>query len=105
VDPNRTVRLKKFKDFLGLVRAQIVGDDMNLTTCRLTLYDLCKKIDKLGAGVACAGFRQDLSGLSVQSAVERKGSNHWPCSYANGEVEVQIAATLDWLTPTSLASR
>ena len=56
------------------MRTQIVGDDMDLTTCRLALYDLRKEIDKLGAGVACAGFRQDLSGLSVQSAVERKGS-------------------------------
>ena len=26
VDPNRGVSLKKFKDFLGLVRTQIVGD-------------------------------------------------------------------------------
>src|ERR1700675_4840618 len=68
VDPNRAVSLKKFKDFLRLVRAQIVGDDMDLTTRRLTLYDLRKEIDKLGAGVACAVFRQDLSGLSVQSA-------------------------------------
>jgi hypothetical protein len=74
VDPNRAVSLQKCKDFLRLVRAQIVGDDMDLTTCRLALYDLRKEIDELGAGVACAGFRQDLSGLSVQSAVERKGS-------------------------------
>ena len=47
---------------------------MDLTACRLALYDLRKEIDELGAGVACAGFRQDLSGLSVQSAVERKSS-------------------------------
>jgi hypothetical protein len=74
VNPNCAVSLQKFKDFLRLVRAQIVGDDMDLTTCRLALYDLRKEIDELGAGVACAGFRQDLSGLSVQSAVERKSS-------------------------------
>src|ERR1700675_704711 len=56
VDPNRAVSLKKCKDFLRLVRAQIVGDDMDLTICRLTLYDLGKEIDELGAGVPCAGF-------------------------------------------------
>ena len=70
MDPNSAVSLQEFKDFLGLVRTQIVGDDVNLTTCRLAVYDLCKEIDELRAGVPCAGFSQYLSSLSVQSAVE-----------------------------------
>src|SRR6266446_1711866 len=47
---------------------------MDLATRGLALHDLGQKIDKLRAGVAGTGFRQHLSGLSVQSAVERKGS-------------------------------
>jgi hypothetical protein len=43
---------------------------VDLTTCRLAVYDLCKEIDELRAGVPWAGFSQYLSSLSVQSAVE-----------------------------------
>jgi hypothetical protein len=50
------------QNFLGLV-TQVVGDDVDLATCRLTHHDLCKEIDELGAGVACAGFSQHLSGF------------------------------------------
>ena len=70
VDPNRGVCLKKFKDFLGFVRTQIVGNYVDLATWRLAIHDLGQKIDKLRAGVAGTGFSQHLSGLSVQSAVE-----------------------------------
>ena len=61
MDPNGAVSLQELKDFLGLVRTQIVGDDVDLTTCRLAVYDLCKEIDELRAGVPCAGFSQYLS--------------------------------------------
>ena len=70
VDPDRGVSLKKFKDFVGLVGAQIVGNYVDLTTWRLAIHDLGQKIDKLRAGVAGTGFSQHLSGLSVQSTVE-----------------------------------
>jgi hypothetical protein len=50
VDPNRGVSLKKFKDFLGLMRTQIVGNYVDLTTCRLAIQYLSQKIDKLRAG-------------------------------------------------------
>jgi hypothetical protein len=42
---------------------KLSGDDVDLATCRLTHHDLCKEIDELGAGVACAGFSQHLSGF------------------------------------------
>jgi hypothetical protein len=45
VDPNRRVSLKKFKDFLGLVRTQIVGNYVDLTTCRLAIHNLGQKIE------------------------------------------------------------
>jgi hypothetical protein len=74
VDANSRVGLKEFKNSLGLVRTQIIGNDVDLATCRLTRHDLGKEIDELCAGMACTGFSQHLSGLSVQSAVERKRS-------------------------------
>jgi len=74
VDPNSGVGLKEVKNFLGLVCTQVIGNNVDLASCRLTGHDLGKEIDELGAGVPCAGFSQYLSGLSVQSTVERKGS-------------------------------
>ena len=74
MDPNGRVSLKEFKNFLGFVCTQVIGNHVDLATCWLTHHDLCKEIDELGTGVPCAGFRQHLAGLSVQSAVERKRS-------------------------------
>ena len=74
VDANRRVGLKEFKNALGLVRTQVIGNDVDLVTCRLARHDLCKEIDELSAGMAGTGFSQHLSGLSVQSAIERKRS-------------------------------
>ena len=74
VDANSRVGLKEFKNSLGLVRTQIIGNDVDLATCRLTRHDLCKEIDELCTGMACTGFGQHFSGLCVQSAVERKRS-------------------------------
>jgi hypothetical protein len=36
---------------------------LTFATWRLTHHDLRKEIDELGAGVACAGFSQHLSGF------------------------------------------
>jgi len=74
VDANSKIGLKEFKNSLGLVRTQVIGNDVDLGTWRLIRHNLCKEIDELCAGVACTGFSQHLSGLSVQSAVERKRS-------------------------------
>ena len=74
VDSHRGVRRKKFKNFLSLVRTQVIGNDVDLALGGLTVDDLCKEIHELDTGVTRAGFSQHLSGLSVQSAVERKGS-------------------------------
>ena len=74
MNPNGRVSLKKFKNFLGFVCTQVIGDHVDLATCWLTSHDLRKEVDELGTGVACAGFSQHLAGLSVQSAVERKRS-------------------------------
>ncbi len=71
---NSGVGLKEVKNSLGLVCTQVIGNNVDLATGRLTRHDLCKEIDELDAGVTCAGFSQHLSALSVQSTVETKRS-------------------------------
>jgi hypothetical protein len=36
---------KKCEDLLGLVRTEIIGNDVDLTLGRLTVEDLCQEID------------------------------------------------------------
>jgi hypothetical protein len=44
-----------------------------LTTCQLALDDLCKEIRRTRHWCGVHWFRQDFSGLSVQSAVQPEG--------------------------------
>lgn len=74
MDANGRISLKEFKNFLGFVGTQVVGNHVDFATCWLTTYDLRKEVDELATGMAHAGFGQHLAGLSVQSAVKRKGS-------------------------------
>src|SRR6516225_7716311 len=74
VDPNCRVGLKECKNSLGLVRTQVIDNDVDLASWRLAGYDLGKEIDELRGGVTSTGFSQHLSGLSIQSAVKRKRS-------------------------------
>jgi hypothetical protein len=47
---------KKCKDLLGLVRTEVVGNDVDLTLGGLTVEDLCQEIDKLLTGMPSGGF-------------------------------------------------
>jgi hypothetical protein len=67
--PNNWIGLKESKNFLPLVRTQVVGNSVDLATCRLTYYDVGTEIDELETGATRAGFSQRLSSLSVQSAL------------------------------------
>src|SRR5260370_17584550 len=66
--------LEEVENILGFMCAQVVGNHVDFATCWLTTYDLRKEVDELATGMAHAGFGQHLAGLSVQSAVKRKGS-------------------------------
>ena len=57
MDSDGGVRRKKFKDFFGFVRAEIVGNDVDLAIGGLTVHDLGQEIDKLLAGMPCGSFR------------------------------------------------
>lgn len=154
MDADSRVGFEEFRNPLGLVRTQVIDNNVDFASRRLTGYDLRKEIDELGTGVASTGLSQHLSGLSVERGVKRKrsmaivfeampfgsarrkGQNgvqaiqcldsallvgteycsmsrrievqsndiscfffklrivRWPCSCANGEVGVQIVATL-----------
>jgi hypothetical protein len=44
------------KDLLGLVRTEVIGNDVDLTLGGLTVDDVCQEIDKLLTGMPCGGF-------------------------------------------------
>src|SRR6516225_9382079 len=74
VDTDRRIVLKEFRNPLGLVCTQVIGNYVDFATRRLTGHDLRKEIDELGTGVASTGLSQHLSTLSVQRGVKRKRS-------------------------------
>ena len=57
MDSEGGVLRKKFKDLLGLVRTEVIGNDVDLTLGGLTVHYLGQKIDKLLAGMPGGGFR------------------------------------------------
>ena len=65
MDPYRWIGLEELENILGFMCAQVVGDDMNLSTLRLAGDDLAEKVDKLGAGMPRGGLSQDVTGASV----------------------------------------
>src|SRR3974390_3527029 len=60
VDPKRWIGLQELENLLGFMGAQVVGDDMDLSTLRLAGNDLAQKADKLGAGVPGGGLCHDV---------------------------------------------
>jgi hypothetical protein len=50
VDPKSGIGLKEVKDFLSLMCTEVIGNNVDLSTCRLTHQNLFKEIDELGAG-------------------------------------------------------
>lgn len=74
MNPNRGVGRKEFTNFLCLISTQVVGNDVDLVTCRLAHYDLSEELDEVRAAVECTVFRHHLFGVIVQSVVERKSS-------------------------------
>jgi hypothetical protein len=55
----------------GLMRRQVVGDDMDLARCGLRAHDLLKERDELVAGMALGRFAQHEAALRLQRGVER----------------------------------
>ena len=70
MDPNRWIGLEEIENMLGFMCAQVVGDDVNLSTVGLTGDDLAEKADKLGTGMPSGGLSHDTAGASVERRIQ-----------------------------------
>ena len=70
MDPNRWIGLEEIENMLGFMCAQVVGDDVNLSTVGLTGDDLAEKADKLGTGMPSGGLSHDTTGASVERRIQ-----------------------------------
>src|SRR5271156_5381384 len=71
---NLRMRLEELCHLPGLVGGQIVGDDMDLFSARLVDDDIGQKGDELSGCMRRRGLAQHLSGLGIESCVERERS-------------------------------
>ncbi len=71
---NVRVRCQERINLLGLVRREVVGDDMDLLASRLIDHEIIEKRDELGGGMALGGLAQHLAGLGVKGRVQRQGA-------------------------------
>ena len=69
MDPYRWIGLEELENILGFMCAQVVGDDVNLSTLRLAGDDLAQKVDKLGAGMPSGGLSHDVAGASIERCI------------------------------------
>src|SRR6516165_7228431 len=70
VDPQRWIGLEELENLLGFMGAQVIGDDVDLSTLRLAGNDLAQKADKLSAGVSCGGLSHHVPGARVQRRIQ-----------------------------------
>ena len=70
MDPNRWIGLEELENMLGFMCAQVIGDDVNLSTVRLAGDDLAEKADKFGTGMPSGGLSHDVAGTSVERRIQ-----------------------------------
>ena len=68
------IGLQEGRNRFGLMRTQVIGNDMDFFAWRLAESDLAKELDKLGAGMARAGLAQHLTSVDVERSVQRQGA-------------------------------
>src|SRR5580692_6122522 len=68
------MRFQKIFDRLAFMSREIVGDYVDLFAAWLIDHDVGQEGDELGGGVTLGGLAQNLSGLGVESGVEREGA-------------------------------
>src|SRR5678815_1151316 len=59
-------------DALGLVRGEVVGDDVDLLAAGLVDHDVGEKRHELSRGVPLRGLAQHLAGPGIESGVQRQ---------------------------------
>jgi len=68
------MRCQKVFDRIAFVRREVVGDHVNLFTAQLVDHDVGEECDELGRGVPRRGFAQNLTGLGIESGIQRQGA-------------------------------
>ena len=63
---------EELPDSLGLVRRQVVGDNVNLLVRWLVSQQVGQESHELFAGVSCSSFAQNLAGFRIQGRIERE---------------------------------
>lgn len=65
---NTGVSRQELAHTLGLVRREVVGDDVDFFAARLIGHEVGEKRDELGRGMALGGLAQHLPGLVSNAA-------------------------------------
>src|ERR1700682_2594379 len=63
---------QKWLDALGLVRREVVSDDVNFLALGLVNHDVSEKRDELRRGMPLRRLAQYLAGLGVECGVQRQ---------------------------------
>jgi hypothetical protein len=74
VKVNIGVCREEFVDALGLVRREVVGDDVDFLAARLVDDDVGEERNDYGRGVALGGLAQHFHSLGVEGGVQRQGA-------------------------------
>src|ERR671939_175397 len=64
------MRNQKLLHCFGLVRREVVADDMDLFTPSLVGEYVAEESNELRAGMPCCGLAQNLASLSIESSVQ-----------------------------------
>jgi hypothetical protein len=65
---------QKVVNEFGFMGREIISDNVDLASEGLGGYDLGKKVDELGAGMALSRLAKDFSASGIEGSVKRKGS-------------------------------
>src|ERR1700688_4322226 len=63
---------EKHINLLGLMRREVVGNDMNLLASGLVGHDVSQEGHKLGRGVTRGGLAEYFAGLGIEGGVQRE---------------------------------
>jgi hypothetical protein len=75
---------------LGLVRREVISDDVNLLSLGLVGHNVGQEGDKFGRRVALCGLAQDLASLGVERGIQRQRAV--ALALSNAALDVQVAS-------------
>ena len=66
------MRREECINVLGLVRRQIIGNDVNLLALGLVRHDVSEECDELGRRMARSCLAQHLAGFRIEGRIQRQ---------------------------------